>query len=70
MSTLSELQTVGGGAGINSATEDVTSESVPYSGMARDAGHFERLLSGGDVDLSLVVGGDQDACRSHLKIRK
>ena len=36
VSTLSELQTGGGGVGIDSATEDVTSQSVPYSGMVRD----------------------------------
>ena len=61
LSTLSELQTGGGGVGIDSATEDVTSQSVPYSGMVRDGGQGERLISAGDVDLSLVVGGDQDA---------
>ena len=57
-SILLELQTGGGGVGIDSATEDVTSESVPHSGIERDGGKVEHLPGGGDVDLGLVVGGD------------
>ena len=69
MSTLCQLQSRGGGAGIDSATEDVTSESVPHSGMVRNGGKVEHIPGGGNVDLCLVVGGDQDACRYRLKIR-
>ena len=61
VSTPSELQTGGGGARVDSATEDVTSESVPYPGIVRDGGQVVHMPSGGDVDLRLVVGGDQDA---------
>ena len=62
VSVLRQLQAGVGGAGVDSATEDVPSESVPHSGAAGDGGKGERLVSRGDEDLSLVVGGDQDAC--------
>ena len=39
---------------------------MPDSGVAGDGGQGERLITGGKEDLSLVVGGDQDACRSFL----
>ena len=70
LSILSELQTVVGGPGEDSAADDVTGESVPDSGRVRDGGQGERLINGGDVDLSLVVGGDQDTCRTNLMIMK
>ena len=66
VSILCKLQTGGGGLREYSAAEDVTSESVPDSGVAGDGGQGERLITGGKEDLSLVVGGDQDACRSFL----
>ena len=69
LSILCKLQTGGGGLREYSAAEDVSSESVPQSGIAGDRGQVERLISGGDVDLSLVVGGDQNACKYHLEIR-
>ena len=62
VSVLRQLQAGVGGAGVDSATEDVPSESVPHAGAAGDGGKGERLVSRGDEDLSLVVGGDQDAC--------
>ena len=61
LSSLCELQTGGGGLREYSAAEDVTSESVPDSGIAGNGGQVEHIPGGGDVDLSLVVGGDQDA---------
>ena len=61
LSTLGELQTGGGGLREYSAAEDVSSESVPQSGIAGNGGQVEHIPGGGDVDLRLVVGGDQDA---------
>ena len=58
LSTLCKLQTGGGGLREYSAADDVTSKSVPDSGIAFDFRHWERLVNGGDVDLGLVVGGD------------
>ena len=46
---------------MDSATENVPRESVPHTGVEGDGGQVERLVGGGDEDLSLVVGGDQDA---------
>ena len=64
ISVLLELQAGGGGARIDSTTENCSCQSVPYSGTARDGGEGEILLSGGNEDLGLVVGGDQDAYKS------
>ena len=36
---------------------------MPHTGVEGDGGQVERLVGGGDEDLSLVVGGDQDACK-------
>ena len=64
--SLCELQAGGGGARIHSATENVTSESVPHSGTAGDGGQREVFVGGGDVHLRLVVRGHQDTCKSFL----
>ena len=61
-SSLRQLQAGGVSVAIDSATEDVPCESVPHSGVTSDGGKGKRHPDGGDVDLSLVVGGDQDAC--------
>ena len=59
-----ELQAAFRGVRIDSATENGSCQSVPYSGTARDGGQGECLLGRGNEDLSLVVGGDQDAYKS------
>ena len=41
---------------------------MPHSGTARDGGQGECLLGRGNEDLGLVVGGDQDAYKFHLKL--
>ena len=64
ISILLELQAGGGGTRIDSATENVACQSVPHSGTARDGGEGEILLSGGNEDLGLVVGGDQNTYKS------
>ena len=71
ISCLRQLQAGGVSVAIDSATEDVPCESVPHSGVAFDGGKGKRHPGGGDVDLSLVVGGDQDACtqKSYCKFR-
>ena len=62
LSCLRQLQAGGVSVAIDSATEDVPCESVPHSGVVWDGGKGKRHPGGGDVDLSLVVRGDQDAC--------
>ena len=65
LSCLRQLQAGGVSVAIDSATEDVPCESVPHSGVTSDGGKGKRHPDGGDVDLSLVVGGDQDACTTN-----
>ena len=70
VSILCKLQTGGGGLREYSAAEDVTSESVPDSGIAGNWRHWENLVNGGNVDLGLVVRGDQDGCKDNISICK
>ena len=64
---MSELYTGGEGARVHSTTEDVPCESVPHPGTGGqgaqgEGGEGEGFIHGGDENLSLVVGGDQDPC--------
>ena len=68
---MGELYTGGEGARVDSTTEDVPSQSVPHSGAGgqgghREGGEGEGFIHGGDEDLSLVIGGDQNTCSSDI----
>ena len=63
-SGLCELQTVSGGARVDSATDNVPGQSVPHSGTGGDGGKGERPLGGRYEELYLVVCGDQNTCEA------
>ena len=63
---LCELQTIGGGARVDSATENVPRQRVPDSGTPGDGGERESPLGGRYEELCLVVGRDQNTCKSPL----
>lgn len=66
--SLGQLQTVGGGPGVDSATENIPGESVPHAGTAGDGGEREGPLGGGYEELGLVVCSDQNTLVSVITV--